>query len=39
MRIFSLQILSETYLTLRIRDIIINMHRFSCKVPTILVRF
>jgi hypothetical protein len=37
---FSLQIVSETFLILRItqRDII-NMHRSSCKVPVILVRF
>jgi hypothetical protein len=38
---FSLQILSETFLTLRRneRDIIINVHRFSCTVPVILVKF
>jgi hypothetical protein len=34
-------ILSETFLILRRtqRDIIINVHRYSCKVPVILVRF
>ena len=38
---FSLQILSETFLILRRirRDIITNVHGFSCKVPDILVRF
>jgi hypothetical protein len=38
---FSLQLLSETFLILRRtqRDIIINVHRFSRKVPVILVRF
>jgi hypothetical protein len=38
---FSLQLMSETFLILRIiqRDIIINVHRSSCKVPVILVRF
>ena len=36
---FSLQLLSETFLILRIteRDIIINVLRSSCKVPVILV--
>ena len=38
---FSIQILSETFLSIgKIkRDIIINMHRFSCKVLFILIRF
>jgi hypothetical protein len=38
---FSLQLLSVTFLILRIvrRDIIITLHRFSCKAPVILVRF
>jgi hypothetical protein len=38
---FSLRILSETFLILRRiqRDIIINIHRSSCKVLIILVRF
>jgi hypothetical protein len=38
---FSLQLLSETFLILRRteRDIIIYVHRSSCKVPGILVRF
>ena len=38
---FSLQLLSETFLILRRiqKDIIINVHRFSCRVPAILVRF
>jgi hypothetical protein len=38
---FSLQLLSETFLILirTQRDIIINVHRSSCKVPVILVRF
>ena len=37
----SLQLLSETFLILRRiqKDIIIKVHRFSCKVPIILVRF
>jgi hypothetical protein len=37
---FSLQILSEVFLTLRIiqRDITTNVHRSSCKVPAVLVR-
>jgi hypothetical protein len=37
---FSLKYLSETLLTVRrtARDIIINAHRSSCKVPAILVR-
>jgi len=37
---FSLQLLSETVLILRVTepDAIINVHRFSCKVPVILVR-
>jgi len=32
---------SETFLILRIneRDTVIKVHRFSCKVPVILVRF
>jgi hypothetical protein len=39
--LFSLEILSETLLILiRIqRDIAINVHRYSFKVPVILVRF
>jgi len=38
---FSLQLLSETFLILRRtqRDIIINVRRYSCKVPVIVVRF
>ena len=37
--LFSLQLLSETLLILSINlDIIINVHRASCKVPVILVR-
>ena len=38
---FSLQLLSETFLILRRteRDITINAHRSSCKVPVIVVRF
>jgi hypothetical protein len=38
---FSLYLLSETFLILRRteRDITINVHRSSCKVPLILVRF
>jgi hypothetical protein len=38
---FSVQLLSETFLILRRiqQDIIINIHRSSCKVPVILVRF
>jgi len=38
---FSLQLLSETFLTLKRiqRDIITNIHRSSCEVPVILVRF
>jgi len=39
--LFSLQLLSETFLVLiRIKlDIVINLHSYSCKVPTIQVRF
>jgi fructose 1,6-bisphosphatase len=39
--LFSLQLLSEILLILRRteRYIIINVHRSSCKVPVILVRF
>ena len=38
---FSLQILSETFFIIRSvqRDIVINAHSSSCKVPVILVRF
>ena len=37
---FSAYHLSETFLILRIqRDIITNVHKCSCKVPAILVRF
>jgi hypothetical protein len=38
---FSLQLLSKTFLILRRiqRVIITNVHRYSCKVPVILVRF
>jgi hypothetical protein len=38
---FYLQLLSETFLILRIteRDIIINVHRCSCKVPLLLSDF
>ena len=38
---FSLQIVSETFLTLRIiqRDVVINMETSSRKVPVILVGF
>jgi hypothetical protein len=39
--LFSLQILSETFLILRRiqRDIIINVHRSSCQVPLLLSDF
>jgi hypothetical protein len=39
--IFSLQLLSETFLILRIiqRDIVINIDRYSRKVPVILIKF
>jgi len=39
--LFSLQILSQTFLILRKRerDIIINVHESLCKVPVTLVRF
>jgi hypothetical protein len=39
--IFSLQLLSETVLSLRIneRNMIINIYWFSCKVPVIPVSF
>jgi len=38
---FSLHLWPENFLTLRRiqRDIIINVHKYSCKVPVILVRF
>jgi hypothetical protein len=38
---FSLQLLSETFLILSVteRDIVINVHRSSCKVSAIRVRF
>jgi hypothetical protein len=38
---FSLQVLSETFLILRTirRDIVMNVHRSSGKVPVVLVRF
>ena len=38
---FSLQLLSETFLTLRKTEgnSIIHVHRSSCKVPVMLVRF
>jgi len=37
---FSLQLLSQIFLILRTeQDIFINVHRLSCKVPVILVRF
>jgi hypothetical protein len=37
---FSVRLLPETFLVLRTeRDIIINVHRSSCKVPLILVKF
>ena len=38
---FALQLLSQTVVILRIiqRDIIINVHRSSCKVPVIIVNF
>ena len=38
---FPLQILSETFLNVRriARDMIINVHRSSCKVPVSFVRF
>jgi hypothetical protein len=38
---FSLHRLSETFIILRRihRDIIINVHRYSCKVPVNFVRF
>jgi len=39
--LFSLQLLSETFLILRKieRDLIINVYLASCKVAVILVRF
>ena len=39
--LISLQLLSETFLTLikTERDVTINVHHSSCKVPAILVRF
>jgi hypothetical protein len=39
--LISLQLLSETFLIIRRiqQDIIINVHRSSCKVPVIFVRF
>jgi hypothetical protein len=38
---FSVQVLSETFLVLRGTegDMIKNVHRYSCKVPVILVKF
>jgi len=38
---FPLQLMSETFLVLCViqRDIITTVHRSSCKVPVILVRF
>ena len=37
---FSLNVLSETFLVIRTqRDTVINVHRSSCKVPVIIVRF
>jgi hypothetical protein len=40
-RVLSLQLFAETFLILRRiqRDITINVHRSSCKVPVTLVRF
>ena len=39
--LFTLQLSSETFLILRRinQDIVINVHRSSCKVSVILVRF
>jgi hypothetical protein len=39
--LFSLQLLSEIFLILRRiqRDTIINVHKFSCKVPITIVGF
>jgi len=39
--LISLKILPKTFLILRRikRDIIISIHRASCKIPTLLVRF
>jgi len=40
MCVFSLQLLSETFLILRTeRDMMKNVYRFACKVPVVLVRF
>ena len=38
---FSVQLLSETYIIVGIteRDIVVNVHRSSCKVPVVLLRF
>ena len=39
--LFSLQLLSETFLIIRIieRNVVIGVHRSSGRVPVVLVRF
>ena len=36
---FPVQLLSETFLILKLQQVIINVHKSSHKVPVILVRF